>query len=282
LQKVSDKNIKIIMGETSTELPDSLIPAATVRAERISRAVRRLSAAVQIELVDTDLSQADLDDAKREELARLGNEVLGFMHVGQNLLKSVVEAGSLGLEENGGGLPLRITAGDEVLELGAGTSNGDIEVTEPRAEEELSEPAEGSEERAEPAETTKVKTEAGAVLPEIEVIIDGFAELDNKDLGLDSIHEITILRALADLNGQPLTRKWMIQRGFYPDATSDAARNQVFSKTAVGLSEKFQKATGGSEILAVVGEKSLRRYLVVKPFKVDGAEVSVSDDVKKN
>lgn len=271
------------MGEISTEIPDSLIPAATEKAERISHAVRRLSAAVQIELIDTDLNPADLDDTRREELAQLGNELLGFMHLGHSLLREIVEAGTLGVEENGGGLPLRITAGTEMLELEPGSPNGDGEVTEPVAEEEPKEPA-AEEEPAESPEPPEPKTEAETKpdLPDIELIIDGLAQLDNRELGLTSIHEVNVLKALAELKGEPLTRRWMMERGFYQNAVSDAARSQAFSKAAVGLSAKLEIATGGLKVLDIVGEKSKRRYLVRTPFKINGAEVEVSDEVKKN
>jgi hypothetical protein len=268
LLEVSDKNIKIIMGETSTEFPDSLIPAATVKAERISRAVRRLSAAVQIELIDTDLSQAHLDDAKREELAKLGNELLGFMNLGHSLLKSIVKAGSLGAEENGGGLPLRITAGTEILELEAPSPNGDSEIGG-LALEELSSGA-----------AAAVKAETEVDLSNVEVII-GLATFDKESLGLTSKHEIALLKALPDLKGHPLTRKWILDRGFYADATGMTTRQQAYNKAALGLCAKLEEATG-LRILEKVGEKGKRRYLVTQEFMVDGSEVSVSDDVKKN
>jgi hypothetical protein len=267
------------MSELSTEAAaDSLIQHATARTERIERAFHHVAAAIHLELADLALAPNIVDPAKQDDLAEFGQKLLELVKEGGGLLKEIIESGAVAVEENGGGLPLRITSPAEVLaELEAPSPNGDSATD--GGLQDTGDSHETPEEEAQIEADSDVQPETA--LPCIDIIVDDDRMLTNKFLKLTHTREIELLQLLPKLDRQPLTRKWVMQHGFYSEGKTPVARNQAFVEAIASVTTNLEAACF-KPVLEKVGIKGGTRYLVRSPMIINGENVAVSEDqVKK-
>jgi hypothetical protein len=265
------------MSEVSTDLPDSILPQATERVVRISRAMHHVNKGVQMELSDIALEPDLVDDDRRAKLASFGAELVEHMKEGFGLLKDLAETGGIVLEVDERGFPAGLSVAQSLPQLGVG-ENGTSPIIElpidlePEAEVDLDDPEAPATPPAASESTAKV--EQPVDLAKLEIIL-GAARLNAEDLGLSDPNEAEVLRLLPHLGNKPIAARRFFEGGLFEDK-SQAERSKALRTTMAGLITKFETIFG-QKAIDRIGQKGGARYVIRLPFTVDNLDVAATE-----